>query len=121
MTTTNHDPIARIEQAYAKLTRAREIAAAGQVSRVLGMNGAYWVASATQGAGYLVQAQQSCTCADFVNRGNAERLQYCKHLLSVEIISQAAGASAAGAEAADLPAAAMEADPDLERKINELF
>jgi len=113
-TTITTDPIKKIEQAYAKLQRAREIYEAGSVSRILGMVDHYVVTASQEAGGYLVTRDKACTCRDFSNRGDAERGQYCKHLLAVRLFTDAEPG------AAD-PAPAPDPDDDLERKIDVLF
>lgn len=75
--------IQRIEAAYRRLEKAKEIVQAGKVHRVEGADG-YWVVEGSNGAYYLVNGQ--CTCPDYQRRG--KEIKFCKHMLAVELTKQ---------------------------------
>ena len=75
--------VQRIEAAYKRLEKAKEIVRTGKVHRVEGADG-YWVVEGSQGAFYLVNG--TCTCPDYQRRG--ETLKWCKHMLAVEIVKE---------------------------------
>ncbi len=85
--------IERIEAAYKRLEKAKEIVQAGKVHKVEGADG-YWVVEGSNGF-YLVNG--TCTCPDYRKRGKA--IKFCKHMLAVELVKQGQGKEARARDA----------------------
>ena len=117
-------PIARIEALYQRLTRAKELVAQGKVSPVYGLPQYFFVEG--QNTRYLVNG--SCNCPDATYR--TELLKgNCKHRLAALLYTeqsamvktpQATKPEPAQADTGT-QAAPSATDPELERKIIELY
>jgi hypothetical protein len=111
MTTANYapgiSPIQQIESLYARLEKARVIAASGKVHPIVGMDEHYAVESG-KGDFYLVNG--TCTCVDAQQRADLHH-GWCKHKLSVELYKETPKASRNGSSPKD---------EELEAKIADL-
>lgn len=97
-------PIKQIEQLCCRLEKARQIVADGKVHRVLGHQDAY-VVEAKDGFYYI---NGICSCPDAQHRTDIHH-GYCKHKLAVELFKESTADST------------PETDPELERKVAELY
>lgn len=106
MMTTTAKPrvtqIARIKALRDRLNKAEQLVKNGKVHSVVDMP-SHWVVEGSRGH-YLVN--ESCPCPDFVNRSDIIET-YCKHQLAALLYE----------EQIEGP----NYDPELERKINELY
>jgi hypothetical protein len=117
-TTPSISPIRQIESLYARLEKARVIAASGKVHPIVGMDEHYAVES-SKGDFYLVNG--TCTCIDAQQRTEVHH-SLCKHKLAVELFKETPKdetpkTTKPKAKKAESP----ERDEELERKVNDLY
>jgi hypothetical protein len=117
-TTPTVSPVQQIESLYARLEKAKVIAASGKVHPIVGMDGHYAVES-SKGDFYLVNG--TCTCTDSQQRTDLHH-GWCKHKLSVELYKETPKAETPRAsKKANRNGSSPQDKDELEQKVNDLY
>jgi hypothetical protein len=113
-------PVQQIESLYARLEKAREIAAAGKVHPIVGLENHYAVECSRIDSGmYLVNG--TCTCIDAQQRIDLHH-GWCKHKLAVELYKDTLKAETPKAsKKASRNGSSPQDKDELEQKVNDLY
>jgi hypothetical protein len=115
--TATISPVKQIESLYARLEKARVIAASGKVHPIVGMDEHYTVES-SKGDFYLVNG--TCTCIDAQQRIDVHH-GWCKHKLAVELFKETPREETLKASKSKAKANGSSPDKELESKVAELY